>query len=364
MKLKRPRKKSYPGASKQEPLRQRRILQIIGFLISAAFIPLAIIFYLNPFIDLALEQAAVAQSEFEQPELPSIQADTTWCLGGDFLAEDAGAVPMRDDGASGDKIAADNIHSSLIQISEPGEYYWVVFACEDDSIQFPTAGAAWATTQEPDQSVRFTLDTNQYHDGFYPSSYIVNAQDSSRFFVAVGDLQEWDSENPASLMQPAGNGRLQHIFNAENPGVYTGVVMVKDTWNGYMAQGRSDEMGAFEFTVSHPGERVVYLFDPQTGRSSIRHAIPYNIDQLAFGGAARKLSYLFVGVGVVTAVAQAWYWLRHHPTWQLKAGCPECQQYQLRRSRRENKELLLNMFGFPVRHYVCKVCGWHGSRFP
>jgi hypothetical protein len=364
MKLKRSWGQSYPGKKqnlKLKPVQQRLILQIIGFSLSAAFLMWGIRFFRNPYINLALEGASLARPESELPAIPTSMSGS-FCLSGDFQSEKTNQ--LQDDGANGDIKGGDGVYSLVLEVAEPGRYRWWVTDCADHDIKFPLQGKAWLYTEQRGQSVRFTLDTNVYTDRFYPPTYIVNAKDSGRSFVAVGDFQDWDNEAIDSVLMPVENGRFQRIVTIPEPGIYSGLVVAKGTWDGYMAYGRSDQWDTFQFRTLRPDERVAFLFDPQTGRTSIRYNIPYQLEQLAFAGLARTVGKVLMSMGVVTAVMQAWWWVVHHPAWQLKTGCSACGSYQLRRIPRQNSDLLLNLVGLPVRRFVCKQCGWHGRRVP
>jgi len=345
----------------QAVLTIRHILHIAGILITLAFLLSSIFFFNNNYEQEALAAATIALPESELPASPTISPETTFCFTADFLADES--LHLFDNGTNGDPIPNDGVHSIVIIVDEPGRYEWQITACDDHSAAFPLAGAAWFNTEGPNQAVRFTLDTNQYQDGYYPPSFVVNAQDSGRILVAIGDFQGWDNEAEGSVLLPSTNGRLQRIFTIAEPGAYTGLVVVKGTWDGYMAHGRSTEWRTFRFRTLRPDEKVAFLFDPKTGRTSIRYHMPVHLEHLAFAGLSQRIGFWLIGLGMITAVLQGWFFIRYRPQWQERAGCPQCGGYQLSRIRRTSSDMLLNWIGFPIRRHMCKTCGWQGRRF-
>ena len=43
-------------------------------------------------------------------------------------------------------------------------------------------------------------------------------------------------------------------------------------------------------------------------------------------------------------------------------GCPQCQEHELVRVRRNRRDRAMGAFGLPVRRYSCRNCTWHGVR--
>ena len=129
---------------------------------------------------------------------------------------------------------------------------------------------SWISTTVASQTVRFSLDTNTYSDGWLPTSNIVNANDDvGTDFSAVGDFNGWDNADPTTLMTGVGYGRYYLAYTIPAAGTYNGKITRTGTWDAFGADGRSTDAQNVEFTTAAPNQTIYFLLDVSSGRLQI-----------------------------------------------------------------------------------------------
>lgn len=324
----------------------------------------AVLFVINPFPRLAQARATIARPAAPLAVTPPVEPEDGYCIAGDFQEWDGRSTPLFDDGTEGDGTAGDGIYSRSITFAEPGRYLWRVLPCGDWSQVVPEK-SAWAFATAPNQPVTFTFNPAMPPSKLWPRTYAFTADDTlPARVVAVGTFQNkrWDSEDSRTQLEPSGNGQFQLAYRVPLPSTYETYVVVQGRNEGIGASGRSMEPIPLEFTTKFPSEMVVIQYDGRTDRIAVLYGIPWWLSWLSYGWGARIIAGLSV-LGMFVLGAQIGYKrfvLR--PDWQYSAGCPNCQQHNLRRIGRETSDYLLDMIGIPVRRYKCGQCGWEGRR--
>ncbi len=231
---------------------------------------MALLLFLTPVASLA--QAPTQEIVQTSPPTAGIMADIDWCVAGSMNGWDNTSNPMYDDGTNGDLLARDGIYSLEMSIATaPATYEWKAVECGNWGLAYPSANS-WFTTSVADQTVTFSLDTNDYSANagmaLLPAGNIVNVtgDDLPTSFTAVGDFQGWNNANPATLMTDMGNGFYRLVYSVAMPGSYIGKVVVTGSWNGFGADGRSTDPANITFTTTEPNQDVVFLLDTYTGR--------------------------------------------------------------------------------------------------
>ncbi len=243
-------------------------------------LPLAIFMALSLFLTpvASLAQAPTQEIVQSTPPTAGIMADIDWCVAGSMNGWDNTSNPMYDDGTNGDLLARDGIYSLEMSIATaPATYEWKAVECGNWGLAYPSANS-WFTTSVADQTVTFTLDTNDYSANagmaLLPAGNIVNVtgDDLPTSFTAVGDFQGWDNANPATLMTDMGNGFHRLVHTIPLAGSYIGKVVITGSWDGFGADGRSTDAPTISFTTTEPNQDVVFLLDSFSGRMLIEPA--------------------------------------------------------------------------------------------
>lgn len=242
-------------------------------------LPLAIFMALSLFLSPAASLAQAPTQEIIQstPPTAGILADIDWCVTGSMNGWNNTANPMFDDGTNGDLIAEDGIYSLALSVPTAGFSGWKVVECGNWDNAFPGADS-WLITNNLDQLVTFTFDTNDYSLNagmvLMPASNIVNAigDDLPTSFTAVGDFQGWNNTDLTTLMTNMGNGFYRLVYTIPSAGSYIGKAVLTNTWNGFGADGRSSDAANISFTTTEPNQDVVFLLDSFSGRLLIEPA--------------------------------------------------------------------------------------------
>ena len=242
-------------------------------------LPLAIFMALSLFLSPAASLAQAPTQEIIQstPPTAGILADIDWCVTGSMNGWNNTANPMFDDGTNGDLIAEDGIYSLALSVPTAGFSGWKVVECGNWDNAFPGADS-WLITNNLDQLVTFTFDTNNYSLNagmvLMPASNIVNAigDDLPTSFTAVGDFQGWNNTDLTTLMTNMGNGFYRLVYTIPSAGSYIGKAVLTNTWNGFGADGRSSDAANISFTTTEPNQDVVFLLDSFSGRLLIEPA--------------------------------------------------------------------------------------------
>jgi len=323
----------------------------------------AVVYFVNPFVRLALETASLARP-VSTPDVAALNAADSgnWCVRGDF-ADDA-QPRLLDDGSQGDVLANDAVFSLEYTIAQPGHYLWQVVDCSDTTRAFP-ASMAWITTEQPNQPVTFLFDSNERADRlFFPIPYAVTALDSATDFHIIGSFQDWIVDDASGRLEPLGGGGIyQQVRRIARSGNYQSYVIAGDPKRAIDAYGRTTEPIPFAFDTDHNGDYVVFLVDIDRGRASVMYDMPPLMTKLAFGGGHLRLSEALAGLAALLLVALLLreLTLRNRRLW-METGCPRCHEQELMRISRRPKERLLHLLAIPAYRYRCRNCTWEGTR--
>jgi len=360
-----PRAAREPQAARPErpplrrPSRLSTAMLVVSLLLLAAA---ALIYFINPFVRLALATASLARPVSTPSTAPPNAADSgNWCVWGDFAGD---AQPrLRDDGTQGDVLADDAVFSLEYAIAQPGNYLWQVVDCADITRGFPST-MAWVTTAQPNQTVTFLFDSNERADRlFFPIPYAVSALDSATDFHIVGSFQDWIADDASGRLEPLGGGLYQQVRRIARSGDYQSYVIVGDPKQAIDAYGRTTKPIPFAFDTDHNGDYVVFLIDIDRGRASVMYDMPPLMTGLAFGGGHLRLSVALAGLAglLLLALLLREMILRNRRLW-METGCPRCHEQELMRISRRPKDRLLHLLGIPAYRYRCRNCTWEGTR--
>jgi hypothetical protein len=199
--------------------------------------------------------------------VPGTPPSSPWYVRGDFNGWGT-TDPLYDDGTHGDLVPDDGIFSAVITVTTTGHYGWKV-ATDDWSQNYPSQNS-WISTTVASQTVRFSLDTNTYSDGWLPTTNIVNANDDvGTDFTAVGDFNGWNNADSTTLMTDVGYGRYYLAYTIPAAGTYLGKITRTGTWDAFGADGRSTDAQNVEFTTAAANQTVYFLLDVSSGRLQI-----------------------------------------------------------------------------------------------
>lgn len=360
-----PRAAREPRAARPErpplrrPSRLSTAMLVISLLLLAAA---ALIYFINPFVRLALATASLARPVSTPSIAPPNAADSgNWCVWGDFAGD---AQPrLLDDGTQGDVLADDAVFSLEYAIAQPGNYLWQVVDCADVTRGFPST-MVWVATEQPNQTVTFLFDSNERADRlFFPIPFAVSALDSAADFHIVGSFQDWIADDASGRLEPLGGGIYQQVRRIARSGSYQSYVIVGDPEQAIDAYGRTTEPIPFAFDTDHNGDYVVFLIDIDRGRASVMYDMPPLMTGLAFGGGHLRLSMALAGLAglLLLALLLREMILRNRRLW-METGCPRCHEQELMRISRRPKDRLLHLLGIPAYRYRCRNCTWEGTR--
>ena len=343
----------------RRPSRLSTAMLVLSLLLLAAA---AVVYFVNPFVRLALATASLARPVSTPSVAPPNAADSgNWCVRGDFAAN---AQPrLLDDGSQGDVLANDDVFSLEYTIAQPGDYLWQVVDCADVTRGFP-ASMAWISTEQPNQAVTFLFDSNERADRlFFPIPYAVSALDSATDFHIVGSFQDWIADDASGRLDPLGGGIYQQVRRIARSGNYQSYVIVGDPEQAIDAYGRTTEPIPFAFDTDHNSDYVVFLIDVDRGRASVMYDMPPLMTGLAFGGGHLRLSVALAGLAglLLLALLLREMTLRNRRLW-METGCPRCHEQELMRISRRPKDRLLHLLGIPAYRYRCRNCTWEGTR--
>ncbi len=324
----------------------------------------AVFFLINPFTRLAQARATAAKPLEPLAVTPPTLPEEGYCLAGDFQEWNGRSTPLLDDGTQGDSVAGDGVFSRTVTFAEPGRYLWRAMPCGQWELGVPEK-SAWVFVTMPNQPITFTFTPDLPSTDLWPQTYALKASDT--LFagpVAVGSFQTrpWDSEDGTTQMRPSGNGQYQLDYRVPRPGSYEVYVAVQGYTEGFGADGRSREPIPLTFTTQSPMEMVVIQYDGRTDRIAVLYGIPGWLGSLAYGWGARIIAGISIVGMLVLGAQMAYSHFVLRPDRQYSAGCPNCQQHDLRRISRETSDYLLSIMGIPVRRYRCSQCGWKGRR--
>ncbi len=238
-------------------------LIIIGVVIASMILPSSI-----------GQSKALASSSYATQETITPLAASTWCVAGGFQGWDNASMPLYDDGTHGDLFNQDGIFTLDAVISSPGDYEWKAVECGNWNVAFPAANS-WFTTTTVDQTVKLTLDTNDYTGNagalLLPAHNIVNVWNDTlpSGFTAVGSFQGWNNSDPNTQMSNLGNGLFYLAYPVATAGSYIGKVVATGSWRAFGADGRSADAANVEFVTGSDNQVVAFLLDTNSGRLTI-----------------------------------------------------------------------------------------------
>lgn len=332
---------------------------LLGF-----FVITAVVFFINPFTNLALSVATTAEpTDVSTITLPN-DPEQGYCLAGGFQDWDGESTPLLDDGTEGDTVAGDGVYSRLVILPEPQRYLWRVLPCGDWASAVATS-TAWIFAEETDQAVIFSFNPHAQEGDEWPSSYYLTADDPfPNGPVVVGSFQphSWDNKDYQTRMTYTGDGIFELAYSVALPGTYEASVSIEGYREGFGADGRSTNPIPLQFSTHSSTELVVFRYNPQTDRIAIYYEIPSWLSWLGFDIGDELIAAVSFFGALVMAALVTYHRVILNPKNQERAGCPQCQHTPLKRINRTVSDYVLNLFGIPVRRYKCTECGWNGRR--
>ncbi|MBP6016869.1 MAG: hypothetical protein KA586_09125 [Candidatus Promineofilum sp.] len=355
-----PRKAARPKV-RRRPDRLSVLLLITSLLLLGAA---ALVYYVNPFSRIALGAASLARPVSSPSTQSPAAGSGEWCLAGEFLPDGADRPRLMDSGANGDILAEDMVFSLEYEMPDPGTFEWQVVDCNNDALIYPADAPAWATTTEANQAVTFNFDSDQRADPlFFPIPYVVSAIDATNDYRLIGDFQDWNPDDPTSVLQQLNIGLHQQVRRIARSGSYEAYIIAADKGQAMDAYGRTTDPIPFSFETERNGEYVVFLVDTDRGRASIMYDMPPLLTSLAYGDGNWILSLALVGLASLLLLGLIARWIiLHSKRLQMEAGCPNCGRQELMRISRRPTDRALHLFGIPAYRYRCRNCVWEGTR--
>jgi glycosidase len=196
----------------------------------------------------------------------------SWYLRGTMNGWSGTQDQLYDDGTHGDLVSGDGVYSLNYTFASAGDYFWKI-TVNDWSTNYPNNNA-WLTVAAG-QTVRFTLDTNNHNDDWWPKSNIVNANDVlPTTWTAVGAWQGWANANPASALSTFGSGQYAVTYTVASPTNYSFKIVKTGEWeHQYGAGGRAADSqgGASEvnFQTYQANQTIGFYLDTARGRVKV-----------------------------------------------------------------------------------------------
>ncbi len=342
----------------RRPSRLSTAMLVISLLLLAAA---ALIYFVNPFVRLALATASLARPVSTPSAAAPGAADSgDWCVMGNFTED---SRRLLDDGSQGDVLADDGVFSLEYTVAQPGHYLWQVVDCADQTRAFPSS-MAWITAEQPNQPVTFLFDSNKRADRlFFPIPYAITALDSATDYHVIGSFQDWTVDDASGRLEPLGGGLYQQVRRIARSGNYQSYVIAGDPKRAIDAYGRTTKPIPFAFDTDHNGDYVVFLVDIDRGRASVMYDMPPLMTKMAFGGGNLRLALALTALAglLLLALLLRELTLRNRRLW-METGCPRCHEQELMRISRRPRERLLHLMAIPAYRYRCRNCTWEGTR--
>ncbi len=215
-----------------------------------------------------------APTALAQSVAPAIKAptDTDWCVAGSFQGWNNSSTPLYDDGTNGDLIAGDGVYSLDYTFATPGREEFKAVECGIWDNAFPSDNA-WVVTDQADQTVKLTFDTNDYSGNagaaFLPTQNIVNVWGDAlpTSFTVVGPWQGWNNTAVTTTMSNEGHGWHRLVYQFATAGSYEAKISETDNWdNQFGADGRNKGAPTISFTTTQADQNVTFLLDGLNGR--------------------------------------------------------------------------------------------------
>lgn len=355
-----PRKEARTSKAHTHKLMDRTAwLLALGSLLFLGLAVLSSVF--NPLQRLALSTATLARPS-SPSGLTAPAGETNWCVSGDFLGT---GEPLRmvDNGASGDLVADDQIYSAQYTLPQGSGHTWQVVNCSDQTVVYPSS-PSWVQAHAAGEAVTFTFDSRERNARlFFPIPFVVSAEDGTTEFRVVGSFQDWDANDPSSVLEPIGPGLYQQVRKIARAGTHEAYVIAGDDNQAIDAYGRTTEPNPFSFQTSGRGDYAVFLMDVNRGRASVLFGMSPALTYFAYGPGARLISLALAALGALLLgwlIARLLY-MRNPKHW-LESGCQSCGRHELMRVARHSEDRVLNGLGFPVYRYQCRDCTWEGMK--
>ncbi len=97
---------------------------------------------------------------------------------------------------------------------------------------------------------------------------------------------------------------------------------------------------------------------PEESHSTVSNSLIW----LTETGGSQKLGGLLLLVCFPLGIMTVRQNILHNARLWRRSGCPRCGRDDLRRTRRNWRDHLINRLGIPVRRYICADCHWEGAR--
>ena len=98
--------------------------------------------------------------------------------------------------------------------------------------------------------------------------------------------------------------------------------------------------------------------DNQPGSSTITNTLIWVTEK----GGSQQIGGLLLLIAFPLGIVTVRHQVIHNTQLWRRNGCPKCGRDDLRRTRRNRHDHLLNRLGIPVRRYICADCHWEGAR--
>lgn len=181
---------------------------------------------------------------------------------------------MYDDGATGgDAVAADGIFTGTVTSDAAAGRKEFKVALDDWSVSYP-GGNAWVHVSGPGDVAVFTLDTNVYADGWFPTQNIVcssHAAPPGTTFEVMGSAPETGAWAVGTPLNDMGGGLWSRVISIGVPGNYEAKFRATGTWDvmNVGSDGIDPGGGNLGYTTNVPNEDVLFELNRETCRARV-----------------------------------------------------------------------------------------------
>lgn len=125
---------------------------------------------------------------------------------------------------------------------------------------------------DADGVMTITLDTNEYTDGFFPTTNRVIISDDVVDWTVIGNFQtqlggasDFNNADPNTVMTDAGNGLFQLTTTIPTPGQYSFRAVETGSFFGIGTDARRDNANNLDFNVFEENQEVTFELDTTKG---------------------------------------------------------------------------------------------------